>query len=85
MANIPNEDRLRDQADACATHRDPHSPYYDGPIVGEDCCSHGVAFEEDCEDCDEEFEEERMNGITAEKEAVMAMWHEALPQYGRQQ
>ena len=53
-----SEDRLRDRYDREFTHNDPASPYYDGPIIGEDCCEHGVMFDDECEECDAENQEE---------------------------
>jgi hypothetical protein len=51
-------DQLRDSYDQMLTHDDPCSPYYDGPIVGDDCCEHGVLYEEDCQECEIETDEE---------------------------
>lgn len=52
-----NEDSLRDHYDYLFTHDDPNSPYYDGPMVGEDCCEHGVDYEDECAECLLEQEE----------------------------
>jgi hypothetical protein len=56
--SIPNEDSLRSRYDALTTHNDPASPYYDRPMIGEDCCEHGVSFDDDCGQCEEEEEPE---------------------------
>lgn len=45
-------DSVRDSYDAMFTHSDPASPYYDGPIIGEDCCEHGTMYTEpECDLC----------------------------------
>ena len=47
-----NEDTLRARYDDMATHTDPMSPYYDGPLEDvEEFCRHGVCLDEDCPEC----------------------------------
>jgi hypothetical protein len=58
---MTNEDSLRDYYDKITTHNEPHSPYHDGPVVGEDCCEHGVLFCDQCQDCEEEEESRRLD------------------------
>jgi|GEM_PF-5402493 hypothetical protein len=64
MRNI-DEDLLRDHYDMDTTHNDPHSPWYDGPMVGDDMCEHGVLWELDCKECEaEDMEEEEEEETT---------------------